>query len=127
MMQIDVDHIHDTPRFDIQKILYSMPRPFHIRLSSSREGLHLRVPACGKWDYRRYAYDDPMRIQLDEQREHAGLPVSNLLWDVKNGKNACDWRAIMCEREIEHFLDTIETKNIYARGAMIYVCTGAQR
>lgn len=110
MLKLDIDEIHSRTRLELQRIMYSCPRPFFIRLSSSRAGLHLAVPGCGEWDYRRYAYDDPMRINLDTQRRLKRLPVRNLLWDVKNGRPAGDWHIIRTERNIEDYLDTI---NLY--------------
>jgi len=123
MLRIDIDGIYHTPRLSLQIALYSMPRPFLVRLSSSREGLHLAVPACAEWDYRRFSYDDPMRIRLDEQRVRARLPVKNLLWDIKNGKTASEWNTIKTERDIERFLDAIETLIIYSQRAYRYLCT----
>lgn len=104
-LKLDIDSFHSRSRFEIQRIFYACPRPFWIRLSSSRLGLHLAVPVCGEWDYRRYAYDDPMRVDLDTQRRLKRLPVKNLLWDVKNGKPAGDWRELKTEQDIEHFID----------------------
>ncbi len=113
MLNIDVDGLYRRPRFEKQRILYSMPRPFFLRLSSSRRGLHISVPACGEWDWRRFAYDDPMRINLDEQRQRKGIAVHNLLWDVKNGKHAGQWWIIRTEQDIERFLDRYKRDKIY--------------
>jgi hypothetical protein len=108
LLKIDIDHIHHRSRFELQRIMYAMPRPFFVRLSSSRSGLHLHAPVCGEWDYRRYTYDDPMRIDLDTQRRLKGLPVKNLLWDVKNGRPAGEWHVMRTERNIEDYLDAIK-------------------
>lgn len=113
MLKIDVDDVYRRTRFQLQRILYAMPRPFEVRMSSSREGLHLKIPLCAEWDYRRQCYDDPMRIALDQQRERHHLPVHNLLWDVKNGKTAGKWYGIQNEKDIECFLDTLTNTYIY--------------
>lgn len=105
MLNIDIDGVYRRSRFDKQKILYSMPRPFFIRLSSSKKGFHIRVPYCGEWDYRRYAYDDPMRVDLDTQRVRHGLPIKNLVFDVKLGRRAGLWEIIQTEGDIERYLD----------------------
>jgi hypothetical protein len=88
--------------------MYALPRPFFVRLSSSRTGLHLNAPVCGEWDYRRFTYDDPMRIDLDTQRRIKRLPVANLLWDKKNGNPAGQWHVMRTERDIESYLDAIK-------------------
>jgi len=113
MLKIDIDTVHRRSRFEMQRIMYSLPRPFFVRISSSGEGLHLVVPALDEWDWQRYAYDDPMRIDLDTQREHHRLPVRNLLWDVKNGKPAGQWRIIRTERDIENYIDANKQQSIY--------------
>jgi len=115
MLKIDVDGFTHTPRLVLQRIMYAMPRPFFVRLSSSREGLHIVCPQLGEWDYRRFAYDDPMRVNLDYQRVLKGIPVHNLLWDIKNGLRAGHWRVITDEQNIESFLDAIETQFIYSK------------
>jgi hypothetical protein len=108
MLKVDVDKIQYRSRFELQRIMYAMPRPFFVRLSSSRTGLHLHAPLCGEWDYRRYTYDDPMRVDLDTQRRLKRLPVSNLLWDVKNGKLAGNWHVMRNERDIEDYIDAVK-------------------
>lgn len=115
MLKIDIDGFYHKPRFVLQRILYAMPRPFFCRLSASRTGLHIVVPLCSEWDWRRIAYDDPMRIDLDLQRLHKHLAVKNLLWDVKNGQPAGEWRVIRTERNIESFLDAIKSQFIYSK------------
>ena len=112
MLKLDIDRIYSRPRLVLQRILYAMPRPFQVRLSSGRAGLHLRVPLCEEWDYRR-CYDDPMRVALDDQRRRRKLPVHNLLWDIKGGKEAGKWYEITTERDIEMFLDTFTNTYIY--------------
>jgi hypothetical protein len=112
MLKLDIDAVYKRERLQLQKIMYALPRPFDVRLSSSMEGLHIRVPLCGEWDYRR-CYDDKMRVALDEQRLRWNLPVHNLLWDVKEGKRAGDWKTIRTEREIERFLDLFANTYIY--------------
>ena len=119
MLKIDIDTVHRRSRFEMQRILYSLPRPFFVRISSSGEGLHLIVMSLDEWDWRRYAYDDPMRIALDEQREHHRLPVRNLLWDVKNGKPAGQWRIIRTERDIENYIDVSKQQSIYPQATHI--------
>jgi hypothetical protein len=99
--------------------MYSLPRPFFARRSSGGTGLHLAVPAGEEWGWQRYAYDDPMRINLDLQREHHRLPVRNLLWDCKNGKVSGQWRIIRNERDIENYIDACKPINIYAHIAYI--------
>jgi len=105
MLKIDIDKIARRSRFNLQKIMYCIPRPFYVRVSSGGNGIHVRAPLCGEWDYRRIAYDDPMRIQLDEQRTRHRLPVKNLLWNIKNGKHAGLWWIIQNEKHIERFID----------------------
>jgi hypothetical protein len=105
MLNIDIDGVYRRSRFDKQKILYAMPRPFFIRLSSGKRGFHIRVPLCGEWDFRRYAYDDPMRVDLDLQRVRHGLPLKNLVFDVKLGKRAGLWEMIQTETDVERYLD----------------------
>jgi len=122
MLKIDIDKVHRRSRFEIQRIMYSLPRPFFVRISSSGEGLHLVVPALGEWDWRRQAYDDPMRIALDEQRDYHRLPVRNLLWDVKNGKPAGQWRIIRTEHGIEDYIDASKQQSIYAHIAYTNLC-----
>jgi hypothetical protein len=112
MLKLDIDHIYRRPRLSLQRVMYAMPRPFSVRLSSSRAGLHIKVSGCAEWDWRR-CYDDPMRVALDDQRRRRGLPVHNLLWDVKQGKLAGPWREIQTERDIEGFLDTFTNTYIY--------------
>jgi len=112
VLKIDIDKVHHRSRFEMQRIMYSLPRPFFIRRSSSGKGMHLAVPALGEWDWQRYAYDDPMRVDLDMQRERHRLPVRNLLWDVKNGKPAGQWRIIRTERGIEDYIDAVKQKDI---------------
>lgn len=115
MLKIDIDNFPELSRLTLQIIMYAMPRPFYVRISSSGTGLHIRVDHRKEWDWSRFAYDDPMRIDLDEQRERLKLPVHNLLWDVKNGKRAGHWHLITSERNIESFLDAIETQFIYSK------------
>lgn len=117
MLRIDVDEFTHKTRFELQKILHSMPCPFFVRLSSSRTGLHVSVPLCDEWDYRRYAYDDPMRVDLDTQRKMKRLPVRNLLWDKKDGVLAGHWTIIKNSIYIENFLDSLVTKALYGRRA----------
>jgi hypothetical protein len=117
MLKIDIDRVHRLSRFEVQRIMYSIPRPFFVRRSSSGAGLHIAAPAGKEWEWQRQAYDDPMRIDLDTQREHHRLPVHNLLWDIKNGKPAGQWRIIRNERDIENYIDTSKPTNIYAHKA----------
>jgi hypothetical protein len=105
MLKIDVDAFHHLSRLYLQCLFYAMPRPFFARLSSSGNGLHVVVPTLAEWDYRRYTFDDPMRIDLDTQRRLAKLPARNLLWDVKNGVRANRWYIIRTEKDIENFID----------------------
>jgi hypothetical protein len=112
MLKLDIDAFHARSRFELQRIFYACPRPFYVRLSSSRCGLHLVVPVCGEWDYRRYAFDDPMRVDLDTQRRLKNLPVKNLLWDVKNGEPAGEWQTIRTEQDIEHFIDVNKQQHL---------------
>lgn len=114
MLKIDIDNYPELSRLQLQIIMYAMPRPFSVRISSSGAGLHIKVQTRKKWDWVRFAYDDPMRIALDKQRERLGIPVSNLLWDVKNGLRAGHWRVMQTEQNIESFLDAIETAFIYS-------------
>jgi len=107
ILKLDIDSVHARSTFELLKIFLACPRPFFIRYSASRRGLHLAVPVCGEWDYRRYIYDDPMRVDLDTQRRLKGLPVKNLLWDNKNGKPAGHWKVMRTERDIEDFVNTI--------------------
>ena len=123
MLKVDVDEFSHKTRFELQKILHSMPCPFFIRLSSSRAGLHVSVPLCDEWDYRRLTFDDKMRVDLDGQRERKRLPIKNLLWDVKNGNAAGCWRIIRNSKEVENFLDSLVTQALYARRAY-YNLTG---
>lgn len=123
MLKIDVDEFSHKTRFELQKIMHSIPCPLFVRLSSSREGLHIAAPLCDEWDYRRYAYDDQMRVDLDTQRTIKKLPVHNLLWDIKNGKVAGWWRIIRNSREVENFLDSLATQPIYTPAAY-YNLTG---
>ncbi len=94
-----------------------MPRPFFVRLSSSRAGLHLAVPLCDEWDFRRIVCDDRMRVDLDTKRMIKKLPVHNLLWDVKNGNIAGSWQVIRNSWEIEKYLDSLATKALLPRRA----------
>lgn len=116
MLKLDIDKIHHKPRLCLQMVLYAMPRPFFARLSSSRGGLHLAVPGCREWDYRRIAYDDPMRVDLDTQRMRHRLPVHNLLWDMKDGKRAGYWQTIRTETDIEHFIDVNKQQHLICQG-----------
>lgn len=63
-----------------------------------------------EWDYRRFVYDDPMRIDLDIQRLVKRVPVHNLLWDIKNGVKAGEWHTITSETDIEHYLDAVKPR-----------------
>jgi hypothetical protein len=119
MLKIDIDGFPN--RLYLQRVFYSLPRPFFVRLSSSRKGLHLAVPLCAEWDSRRFMWDDTMRIDLDQQRARAGLPVHNLLWDVKNGKHAGEWQIIRDERGIERFLDRVQPIHLLCQIAHKYV------
>jgi hypothetical protein len=126
MLKIDIDRAHRRSRFEIQRIMYSLPRPFFVRRSSGGTGLHLAVPAGEEWGWQRYAYDDPMRIDLDSQREQHRLPVRNLLWDIKNGKPAGQWRIIRTERDIENYIDASKPAVIYAHAAYNNICPNGQ-
>lgn len=108
MLKIDIDDVHPRPRLALQMLLYTMPRPFFSRISSSGEGLHIACPQCKEWDFRRIAYDDQMRVDLDQHRIKIGIPVHNLLWDIKNGMAAGTWQVIRTERDIEDYLDVIK-------------------
>ena len=121
MLKIDIDEIGQRSRLDLQKILYAMPRPFSARISSSGNGLHISVPALPVWCWLRDAYDDPMRIELDRAREQCGLPVGNLLWDMKNGRQAHHWHTIKTERDIEDFIDAHKPMNILCHTAYTYM------
>jgi hypothetical protein len=121
MLKIDIDEYSHRYRFELQKILHAMPCPFFVRLSSSRTGLHIAVPLCDEWDFRRIAYDDRMRIDLDTQRELHKLPVKNLLWDVKNGLPAGRWRIVRNSKECEDFIDSLTERPLYAHRAHIYL------
>jgi len=112
MLKIDVDNYHRLSRLYLQCIMYAMPKPFYCRISSSGEGLHIAVPNLTEWDYRRFVWDDPMRIDLDTQRRLAKLPARNLLWDVKNGRRANRWRVIRSEKDIEHFIDANKQQHL---------------
>jgi len=126
MLKIDIDAIQQRSRFELQRIMYSLPRPYFVRVSSSGKGLHLAVPALGEWSWQRYAYDDQMRIDLDHLRAHHRLPVHNLLWDCKNGKRAQQWRIIRTEQDIEHYIDTSKPQDIYAHRAHTNTCPDGQ-
>jgi hypothetical protein len=90
MLKIDLDD-YAKHEFKVCRLLLTGPFPYRVRVSSSNEGLHYENSSLPTWDYRRFAFDDPMRITLDDQREALRLPFVNLLWDVKNGKTAGTW------------------------------------
>jgi hypothetical protein len=56
-------------------------------------------------------------------RGRKNLPVSNLLWDIKNGLHAGPWRVIKNSKQVELFLDSITTQLIYTHRAHIELAT----
>ena len=119
MLKIDYDDYRTASVLKTERFLFSIPLPFFIRKSSSGKGLHIMCPSLGTWDFRRFIFDDKMRIELDERREEKRLPISNLLWDRKNGKTAHPWSLISTQSQIADILDTyIEIpKDIYIEEA----------
>ncbi len=107
MLKIDVDGYDRQSMLYLEKLFFCLPFPFFVRISSSNHGLHLCIPGLGDLDYRRLVFDDPMRVSLDDNRRVRGLPITNLLWDEKNGKVARPWAEIKSQSDIVIFLDGI--------------------
>jgi hypothetical protein len=112
MLKIDIDDFPLRSRLDLQRIMYALPRPYSVRLSSSGKGLHMKCPLCTEWSWYR-CYDDPARVDLDDARIRAGLQIHNLLWDIKGGKKAGHWTPINTALNIEQFLDALKPLDLY--------------
>jgi hypothetical protein len=97
---------------ELLPLLFSIPRPYSIRRSSSGRGLHIKAPLLDDNHYLRSVYDDPMRVLLDDERVAEGMPLHNLFWDVKNGKKAYSWTCIRSERGVLDFINEIANDKI---------------
>ncbi len=95
VMRIDFDDFNNK-KLDTLQMMYGVPIPYKIRLSASREGLHL-IKQCncknGNDCYRCWLYiqyDDWNRLKCNIERRKAGL-AHNVVWDSKHGKNSDEW------------------------------------
>lgn len=117
MLKLDIDDYQHQPALKLIRLFHAVPLPFFVRKSSSGRGLHIKCPDLETWNFLRYIFDDLMRISLDEKREQVGLPVSNLLWDVKMGKEAGIWTYISTSADMERYLEGLMTETIYTQRA----------
>lgn len=115
MLKIDIDHFAARSSLYLCKLLFGMPRPFFIRKSSSGKGFHIAVPSLADWDYRRFIFDDEMRIRLDAHREQIRLPISNVLWDIKGGKRAYPWTLCATQDDALRIVDSLMENYICAK------------
>ena len=111
MLKLDIDNYRARSALYLEKLFFGIPLPFFYRKSSSGKGLHIQAPQCEKWDYRRFIFDDPMRIFFDQVRERKEIPISNLLWDQKKGRKAGSWNMIESQKDISELLDSMFTEN----------------
>jgi hypothetical protein len=110
MLKLDIDDYKNKSRLKLLKLFCNMPYPYFVRFSSSMEGLHIKNPNLDSMDDLRLIYDDPFRIEFDGFRRQHGLPIFNLLWDVKEGKKAGKWKKIKNSKDAINFIDSISTE-----------------
>lgn len=120
MLKLDIDNYQHQPPLKMLRLFYSLPLPFFVRVSSSGKGLHVKAPDLEMWSFLRYIFDDPMRISLDEKRIKIGLPVSNLLWDIKEGKKSGVWIYIQTQQEIRILFEGLLAESISTQERIEY-------
>lgn len=108
-MAIDFDNFRER-QAKLEECLSVLPKPFFIRLSASKEGLHINL-TVPDMTYREL-YDDPIRLRIDQIREKNGL-TSDILSNKKfidgEMKAAGRWRKIKDTKDFKEFLKEILT------------------
>lgn len=107
MMRLDYDSATRRGLHTLM-MLYNMPYPYRVRLSSGGRGLHIERDCknCENdcYDCPLYTlYDDQRRLKMNRARKVAGLS-HNLLFDAKNGRYVGEWIHIKSSNDIENIL-----------------------
>jgi hypothetical protein len=90
--------------YKVQNMLFDILRitgGFKVRVSSSREGLHLLFAFPD--ESIREVYDDIFRLKADTQRAKVGL-MTNILFKQKGEKTAGEWKTIRNEKDLVEFI-----------------------
>lgn len=94
-----------SPLF-LLRLLHNL-KPCMVRHSASMKGLHIKKEGVCDYDSWIYTqYDDPRRLDLNVWRMVNGLS-HNVLWDVKGGHDAGNWRSISSSMDVNWFYDEI--------------------
>lgn len=105
MLKLDIDYVTKK----VTNFLLSLQKPYEIRLSPGKHGIHVRsdCPGCPRTGdcYSCYLFmqDDRKRLELNRSQKQRGL-CHNILNDYKNGKKAGTWQTIETEQDADRFL-----------------------
>lgn len=90
---------------ELKELLTSLSKPFRVRISGGKKGLHI-IAESDDPEKLREKYDDPKRLETDRARKRHGL-CSDILLRVKcicgETKVACEWIEIKNESDLTDF------------------------
>ena len=102
---IDFDD-YEKRMSELKELLTSLSKPFKVRISGGKKGLHI-IADSDEPEKLREMYDDPERLEIDTARKRHGL-CSNILLRVKcicgEKKVAGDWIRINNDSDVKKFL-----------------------
>ena len=106
MAIIKIDFDNYIERIDeLRECINAIPKPLYVRISSGRKGIHIMSFHEDDKGFRE-KYDDPIRVQIDRNREGQRL-INNLLADVNSfgseRKVAGKWIKVENEKDWECF------------------------
>lgn len=113
MLKIDFDSWEDRP-LKLIRLMFSLDRPYEIRISAGRQGLHVRgvcicsnslMAECLNCSLYRI-YDDPRRQKIHDQLVKRKLPY-NFLFDSKRGRDCGKYTVIRTQEDIINFYEGI--------------------
>lgn len=105
-MPIDFDNFRERKE-ELRECFTILPKPFFVRISGGKKGLHI-ILAKGQDEMQyRLKYDDPERLKIDAIRRKYGF-TSNMVLSKKcighEVKIAGAWRIIRDKKDVKDFL-----------------------
>jgi hypothetical protein len=108
-MPIDFDNFRERKE-ELKECFAILPKPFFVRISGGKKGLHIILGKGQDERQYRLKYDDPERLIIDAIRRKFGF-TSNMLLSKKcighEVKIAGDWIKINNDSDVKKFLEEL--------------------